>query len=115
MFMRQCQTVIQKVRRQNRIQKFEQSRNLGKNVRDRQHQNFQLLKKCRLLALRSKFNSDQRVEWLNLCQSLVISQMKKMNRQFKVAWNVSLIDLSYMWESYCKYIDRSLIFINIKY
>ena len=65
MFKLQCQTVIQKVPlRQNRTQKqkFDQSQNRGKNVRDHQHRKFQLLKKGHNLASRSKYNLDQRAE-----------------------------------------------------
>ena len=65
MFKLQCQTVIQKVPlRQNQIQKqkFDQSQNRGKNVRDHQRRKFQLLKKGHNLASRSKYNLDQRAE-----------------------------------------------------
>ena len=65
MYKLQCQTVIQKVPlRQNRTQrqKFVQSQNRGKNVRDRQHRKFQLLKKGHNLVSRNKYNLDQRAE-----------------------------------------------------
>ena len=63
MFMLQCQKVIQRVLlRLNRTQRqrFDQSRNRGKNFRDHQRRKFQLLKKGHNLASRSKYNLDQR-------------------------------------------------------